>query len=264
MKLLLLFLTITFTLAASATPDFSKGKKYHIVCQQFTQGCVTDGATAGQNTPVYHQSNATTGEETYWVVTDEGDGYFSIKNAKTGQYITYDGVRQDSPQLRRYITMTDQMDGNNSLWTFVLQADGIYAVRNAQQTDHIWDVRTDSYCVGTYSNNNVANDNQRFIIYDEQGNQVTEKAVTPVNVEGYDVSTWLEATAESPDGWTFEGDAFTDPGFGNYSNGEASVVSPFLERWQDSGWGGLPDNAMKQTLQHLPQGKDTCILGVDR
>ena len=254
MRKLILLLLSTLSLALFANPDITSGKRYRIVCTLYQNGCVTDGATAGQNTPLYYLAKATNSNENYWIVTEEEEGYYSIKNAKTGKYITYDGVREDSPTLRRYVSMTEEKNGNYSLWLFSQQADGIYAVRNAQQTDHIWDVRTDSYCVGTYSNNNVANDNQRFIIYDEQGNQVTEKAVTPVNVEGYDVSTWLEATAESPDGWTFEGDAFTDPGFGNYSNGEASVVSPFLERWQDSGWGGLPDNAMKQTLQHLPQG----------
>ena len=169
MKKLLLFLSLTFSLSVWAIPNISKDKKYHIVCQLFSDGCVTDGATAGQNTPLYYLKSATTASETYWIVTEEEEGFFSIKNAKTGKYITYDGVREDSPRLLRYISMTDEKDGNYSLWLFSQQSDGIYAIRNAQQTDHIWDVRTDSYCVGTYSNNNAANSNQRFVIYDEQG-----------------------------------------------------------------------------------------------
>ena len=241
----------------SATPDFNKDKKYHIVCSQFTSGCVTDGATARQQTPVYYLPTATTANETFWIFNEEEEGLFSIKNAKTGQYITYDGVREDiedTGNLRRYISMTDNKDGYNSLWTMVEQADGVYAIRNAQKTDHIWDVRTDSYCVGTYSNSGSANQNQRFMFYDATGAQVKEKAVEPVTTDGYNVSSWLVATTESPDGWTYEGSAWTDPGFGNYRNGVAQVVSPFLERWQESSWGPLPDNAITQMLENLPTG----------
>ncbi len=241
----------------SATPDFNKDKKYHIVCSQFTSGCVTDGVTARQQTPVYYLPTATTANETFWIFNEEEEGLFSIKNAMTGQYITYDGVREDiedTGNLRRYISMTDNKDGYNSLWTMVEQADGVYAIRNVQKTDHIWDVRTDSYCVGTYSNSGSANQNQRFMFYDATGAQVKEKAVEPVTTDGYNVSSWLVATTESPDGWTYEGSAWTDPGFGNYRNGVAQVVSPFLERWQESSWGPLPDNAITQMLENLPTG----------
>ena len=258
-ELLLLTLILVFTLGISATPDISKDKKYHIVCAQFTDGCVTDGALAGQNTPLYYLTWATTADETYWIFTEEEEGCFSIKNAKTGKYVTYDGMREDIVEgtgtMRRYIDMTDDMDGFNSLWRFVLQDNGTYAIRNVGVTDHIWDVRVDSYCVGTYSRTQPANPNQQFVLFDENGMQVMEETVEPITTEGYDVSSWFVATTESPDGWTFEGNGFTDPGFGNYHNGAASVVSPFLERWNDTTWGALPNNAMKQTLKNLPAGK---------
>jgi len=254
-KLLLLLLLTTISPCLFAKPDVQTGTRYRIVCSLYPEGCVTDGATAGQNTPLYHLSKFTTDDENYWILTEEKEGYFSIKNAKTGKYITYDGARQDSPQLLRYVNMTDAMDGNFSLWLFSQQSDGVYAIRNAQQTDHIWDVRTSSYCVGTYSNNNSANNNQQFVIYDEQGNQVKEKTETPVAIDGYDVSSWLVATAESPDNWTFVGDGWTDPGFGNYHHGAASVVSPFLERWRSSLDGALSDHTLSQTLNNLPQGQ---------
>ena len=96
-KLYLLTLTMLCATFLQAAPRLEAGKRYHIVCQQFTQGCVTDGATARQNTPVYYQPQATTGDETWWYFTQEDEGVYSIKNAKTGQYVTYDGVRSDSP-----------------------------------------------------------------------------------------------------------------------------------------------------------------------
>lgn len=254
-KLLLLLLFTTISLSLFAKPDIQSGMRYRIVCTLFTEGCVTDGATAGQNTPLYYLSRFTTNDENYWILTEEREGYYSIKNAKTGKYVTYDGQRQDSPQLLRYVSMTDAMNGDLSLWLFSQQSDGVYAIRNIQQNDHIWDVRTSSYCVGTYSNQNSANNNQRFVIYDEQGQQVTEKTEKPVTVDGYDVSAWLVATAESPDNWTFVGDGWTDPGFGNYHNGVASIVSPFLERWRSSADGALPNHTLSQTLSNLPQGQ---------
>ena len=255
MKKLLLLLLLAIPAIVWADPDFSKDKKYHIVCSQFANGCVTDGASIYQNTPLFHLQPANDNEETYWIIEHIVDGNYSIKNAKTGQYVTYNGERQDSPMLLRYIDMTDELDGNYSLWTFTLLSEGVYAIRNAQQTDHLWDVRVDSYCVGTYSRTETPNSNQRFSFFDTDGNLVKEKKEEQPATEGlFNVSSWLVATTNSPDGWTFETSSWSDPGFGNYRNGAASVVSPFLEKWNDTTYGPLPDNGLNQTLQNLPKG----------
>ena len=255
MKKLLLLLSLAFATGAWAVPDFSPYKKYHIVCSQFSSGCVTDGATAGQTTPLYHLPELSKGDETYWLFSDEGNGYFTIRNVKTGKYVTYDGVRQDTPQLRRYVSMTDNMDGDNSLWTFVVYSEGVYAIRNAAHSDHLWDVRVDSYCVGTYSRTETPNWNQQFFFIDDAGNQVVEKHDEPPVESGtFDVSSWLVATAEAADGWTFDSGAWSDPGFGAYQSGDASIVSPFLEQWHDAVYGPLANNVMSQTLYNLPQG----------
>ena len=234
-------------------PKLEAGKRYHIVCQQFTQGCVTDGATAGRNTPLYYLTNATKADETYWTFDTEQGFLFTIRNAKTGQYVTYDGVRQDSPELRRYVSMTDAPDGERSLWLIEQQQEGVYVIRNYSQYDHLWDVRVDSYCVGTYSNSGNGNQNQTFYFLDEEGNRVGERAANDTG-DGFDVSSWLDATTDSPDGWTFEGDSWTDPGFGSYWNGEAFVESPFLERWNDTNRGPLRNGSLSQQLANLPQG----------
>ena len=257
-RLLPLLLTFTLTLHLAAKPNLLSTKRYHIVCTQFPQGCVTDGATAQQPTPLYYLTAASSGDETWWVFSEQADGLYTISNAKTDQYITYDGVRADiasGGELRRYISMTDQPNGDYSLWSVDQQTDGVYTIRNSQQHDHIWDVRTDSYCVGTYSNSGNGNQNQTFTLYDQQGQQVYEQA-EPVS-NAYDVSSWLTATTDRADGWTYEGNAWTDPGFGNYRNGSSSVVSPFLERWNDTNYGPLPDCALYQTISNLPAGSYT-------
>lgn len=246
-----------------AAPNFTAGKRYHIVCQQFTQGCVVDGASANQATPLSYLATATTSTETYWLFTEEQQGLFSIRNAKTSQYITYDGVRQDVTEAgvtRRYITMTDALDGRNSLWSVSEQAEGVYVIRNAQETSHIWDVRVDSYVVGTYANNGNGNNNQRFSFYDEQGKQVTEKQPDVVVPEptGYDVSSWLVATTDALEGWDIIGGWFMNTGAGgSHRNGEASTEAPFIENWHATNNGALDDCSLSQTLTNLPAGNYT-------
>lgn len=225
------------------------------------RGCVTDGAAAGQPTPVYYLSQATNDPETYWVFTEISDGYFSIKNSATGEYVTYDGVRKDvvtAGELRRYISMTPEMEGEASLWTVNKQQDGVYNIRNAQQTDHIWDVRTDSYCVGTYSNNGGGNNNQLFSFYDEGGNIVKERAQNDTG-NGFDVSSWFVATTEASEGWKFNGEAWGSPSYGDYwgDDGIAHVVIPFLERWNASSQGPLPNQSVYQTIDNIPAGSYT-------
>ncbi|MBE6261409.1 MAG: hypothetical protein E7107_11425 [Prevotella sp.] len=173
---LAMLLTGFVSLCVRAVPDFQSGTKYHIVCRQFTTGCVTDGAAAGQQTPLYYLVNATTDAATYWTMEDAGSNRFYIRNALTGQYVTYDGVRQDN--TRRYVSMTVQPDGNKSLWTFAVQDNGYFTIRNVGQSDHLWDVRVSSYVVGTYSNSGSGNTNQLFAFYDENGQQVQDVFVS--------------------------------------------------------------------------------------
>ena len=169
-RLLLLILSV-LTLMVSGKPFFSPDKTYHIEVEQFRGGCVADGVSVGQQTPLFYLSSATTASETYWLITEESEGLYSFRNAKTGQYITYDGVRSD---YRRYVTMTTALDGNKSLWTITLQSDNLYVIRNASATDQVWDVRRDSYMVGTYSRQNDISSIERFAFYDNSGAPVKE------------------------------------------------------------------------------------------
>jgi len=241
-----------------AKPDFDSSKKYHIVCSQFTSGCVTDGASAGMTTPLFYLTSTKDTDETYWMMTEQGEGQFTIRNAKTGQYITYDGVRSDNP-LRRYVSMTDNTDGDKSLWTFDLQSEGIYTIRNVSQNDHIWDVRTDSYCVGTYSNTGAGNQNQCFYLFDADGQLVVEKVYeAPLTDDGFDVSTWLVATTDAIDRWTANGGWFLNTGAGgsHFNDNDGSMlVAPFIENWHESSNGPLEDCSLTQVLAYLPAGQ---------
>ncbi|MBR1548134.1 MAG: CotH kinase family protein [Prevotella sp.] len=172
-KLLACFVPLAImALTAAAKPGFESGRSYRIVCLQFTAGCVTDGASAGKLTPLHYLAQADGSQASQWTITEADGSAFYIRNAATGQYVTYDGVRQGD--TRRYVSMTSQADGKKSMWTFTQQQTGVFVIRNAQQTDHLWDVRVSSYVVGTYSNSGNGNLNQLFALYDEDGRQVKE------------------------------------------------------------------------------------------
>ena len=247
---------------AAAKPDLSSEKRYHLVCSLYPNGCVVDGSQAGATTPLFYFETATTAGYTYWIITELQEGQYTIQNAATGKYITYDGQRADAGVIgaaltRRYVDMTDAVDGQNSLWTFQECSEGVYAIRNVAQTDHLWDVRELSYVVGTYANGGSPSERQRFRLYDDDGTLVVETSVTPIDpTTGIDVTSWVDATAESTDGWNNEGGWTISPGGYYYGTG-ASVTHPFFEKWHSTNNGGLPDGTVSQELTVLPAGSYT-------
>ena len=216
-RLQLLILTILSACCLFALPRFEAGKRYHIVSQLFPQGCVVDGATVGANTPLYYLQESNNNDESLWIITEESPrinanyvyGIYSIKNAKTGQYVVYDGVRQDSPELRRYVSMRDDL-GNidddddyffRAIWFIYQPEPGVYMISSVfsdSGTSNIWDIRTDSYCVGTYATNGL-NANQVFYFTDEDGKRIGDtddyveepdplsEATGPITIDGRDL-----------------------------------------------------------------------------
>ena len=251
---LLLLLAVVLSVKATGKPNLDSNKRYHIVCSYYSNGCLIDGASAAATTPLYYLETATTDESTYWLFSEEQEGMYTIQNAATGKFVTYDGQRSDAGTngatlTRRYVDMTDDANGQNSLWTFQEYSEGVYAIRSVAQTDHIWDVRIGSFVVGTYSNGGSPNVNQRFLLIEET-----------VSTSGINVSTWLEATENSDRGWTNQGGWWINTGAGgsHYNNETgANLVQPFIELWRQSSSGALQDNGISQVLTTLPAGQYT-------
>lgn len=178
MKKLLTFILLTFfsILTADAAQSIIDGGKYQFVSTLYPNGCVTIGSDYSQQTPVYYLPTATKAEDTYWILKKVSDGVYTIQNAKSLQYITYDGVRIES--YKRYVDLTSTDTGANSHWSISSLGDGSYQIRNVGATAHVWDVRANSMIVGTYSNTGSAASNQIFKIYDENGNMLKEPIPT--------------------------------------------------------------------------------------
>ena len=154
-----------------AKPLFEQGKKYRLMCAYWMKGSVVDGPVIGQSTPVYYDVNDENSEAGYWYVTETSNGQFTIQSVTSQKYLTYDGERTD---YKRYVDLTNEVQGNASLWTFE-QEGNYYVIRNVEEQSHVLDARKDSYIVGTYQQYATYGDNELFCAYDENGNPVMDQ-----------------------------------------------------------------------------------------
>ncbi|MBM6992246.1 MAG: CotH kinase family protein [Prevotella sp.] len=250
--ILLLGLVLTSIMAAWGKPNLVKGIKYHIICNEFPSGCVVDGSSFGQTTPLYYSTSATTADASYWLFTETSEGLYTIQNAATRQYITFDGERIEAS--KRYISMTPELHGDSSVWSVSQYSGTIYTLRCAASNGEIWDVRRDSYMVGTYNTSGVGG-NQQFFFQTAGGSTVQEYVAPVVGETGINVDSWLVADMSTTNGW--DNQSFWVNGNGYYVNGNASIAAPFIENWHNAGLGGLADSHLLQTAENLPNGSYT-------
>lgn len=178
---ILLFAWVVSYLAAAPVIDVNK--KYRINCIMWPQGCVVDGYITGVNPPVYYETSFTEQNAAYWYFKEVSDGQYTIQNAASMKYLTYDGQRTT---YKRYVDLTSTPQGKASYWT-VERYENSYIIRNVYKQSHVLDVRTDSYIVGTYAQYGQFGTNEQFMIYDESGKPVKD------DENNSDISGYLES-----------------------------------------------------------------------
>lgn len=154
-----------------AKPLFEQGKKYRLMCAYWMQGSVVDGLASGQKAPIFYDTTDEESLSAYWYVTEKSDGKFTIQNARTLKYLTFDNERTD---YKRYVDLTNDVQGNASLWTFEQEGD-YYVIRSVKNQSHVLDARKDSYIVGTYQQYGIYGDNELFRAFDESGKPVMDQ-----------------------------------------------------------------------------------------
>ena len=70
---------------------------------------------------------------------------------------------------------------------------------------------------------------------------------------GFNVSSWLVADTEA-DSNKWDNNGWGMAPHGDYHNGDASVVYPFYEKWNQYSWGPLANCSLSQTISNLPAG----------
>lgn len=171
MKRIFLLLFALLPALSWGKPVLEQGKKYRFLCAYWQQGSVVDGSLVGQQAPLYYQLYDSESSAAYWYITDTGNGQYTIQNAASLKYMTFDNIRGD---YKRYVDLTYEPDGNASLWTFEEDGD-YYIIRNVQDQSYVMDARKDSYIVGAYQQYGTYGDNERFQVLDEEGNPVPDR-----------------------------------------------------------------------------------------
>lgn len=173
MKRLITIMIFFITTVCFASVQFSPDKTYQIQCKMWNSGSLQTGKSHGNNIPLFYDLSNTSNADAYWYLTEEETGKFSIKNASTGQYMTYDGERND---YKRYVDLTDNMQGEASLWQINEYENEYYTIACCLN-GHFLDVRTSSYIVGTYEQNGTPGQNEIF--------KFTEKGELSTDISNY-------------------------------------------------------------------------------
>lgn len=177
-----LLLLIIFSLCVSGASAVSlvSGAKYRMVNNSAGTGGVCVGSLHDSKSPLYYVKNAVA-EDMFWIFTEEKPGKYSIRNAQTNDYITFDSVYST---WRRYISLTPVMYGDSSLWTVDTQ-DGGFGITSALIPNHHLNLRTSSMMVGTYYFVVGYPVNSIFNFYDVEGKKLQDESIKSLNVLNY-------------------------------------------------------------------------------
>lgn len=153
--------------AQASDVDFVSGKDYQIHCIQWPKGCVAPLGTDSQALTY----TMTPGKTSWWTITRQADGTYTVRNAAEKTYFTYDGLRTDR---RRYMSLSTADQGRASRWLISVGQTGLL-FNNQYATRHYLNVRTYVNIVGTYAATaEMATDNERFFLVDRRGRTVTD------------------------------------------------------------------------------------------
>lgn len=119
--LLCLFL-LSVSAVTEASLTFNPLAKYRIVCKQYGKGGVALGTLHSRQTALYYISMSEDNSDQLWIFNEVGPEQFTIQNAQSKEYITYNGIY--SGTMNRYICMTTELKGDSSLWKIKPSDDG--------------------------------------------------------------------------------------------------------------------------------------------
>lgn len=204
MKKTIVFLFgLLMTTALHATIKIDSGKKYYFVCDLWESGSMVLGANHEVAPFIYYDSaSGQLHADSYWVIAEDGNGYYTICNAQSKQYlVAVDGRLTDNNgnytakglQLRN--TVTD----DTGRWIFRENSNGAVYILNADNNSMGINIRTDgTNLVGTYPFGGTSN--ELFHIYDEQGKSITDNTSTGGDTE----TTITGLSGKTPDGEYWE------------------------------------------------------------
>ena len=167
---LLQIICVLVCLGASADNfSFNPLTKFRIQAVRTESSSVAPGSTHGVNSPLCVTDVNATDDDCFWYVQEYKAGQYALRNAKTGEYMTWDDVRSDNP-IRRYLNLTTELKGDSSLWTIGVYDEDIYYFVNVAMDNYYFNIRSGSGALGTYAHgSSEAASNEIFYILKEDG-----------------------------------------------------------------------------------------------
>jgi len=177
--LLLLFIILTYASNVSAV-SVTSGEQYRIVNNYVGNGGMCLGRLHSSQSPFCYVGDEID-EDMFWTFTEEKPGEYSIRNAKTNDYLTFDSIYGT---WRRYINTTQKMRGDSSLWT-VTVVDGSFSINSVLVPLQHLNLRTNTMIMGTYYFASGYTSNSLFTFYDKNGEKLQDESVKRLNVLNY-------------------------------------------------------------------------------
>lgn len=173
-RLSFFILTLCLVLSATAsTVTFNANTKYKISCKYYGSGAVATGSAHNSSAYLFYTLSEADAEDAWWYIEADGSGY-TIKNAQTGEYITFTTER--TLGVCKGLKLTEETEESASRWIFTETGDYLTITNEGQPTQY-FDLRVDgTYLLGTYEG--YGSDNELFTITDENGKSVLDNGGT--------------------------------------------------------------------------------------
>lgn len=178
-KVGILLCILIFSIQVQAILTIDRNKKYRIQCLSYS-GYIQLGSEHNFSTAIYQNTAAETPDDAYWYLNRISEGIYTIRNAKTDQYITYTG--EYSGNDIRYIGLQSTPGGTASQWKIEQSGDNALSITSVSNPSHRFNVRSGiPHVVGTYHSTGTPASNELFAIYDEKGTAVTDQTGEGIN-----------------------------------------------------------------------------------
>ncbi len=189
MKYFIITLLIVFCpLLSIASPAFKTNTNYRIAClQDGGVGGLVVGSENGSTYPIIYKSSATAAtSDAFWTIAETavGSGKYTIQNASTKQYISYD----TNYDPNRNLHLVDALNGDTTLFRFTLfTVDGIsyYSITSVADPTLVFNRRgaNKENMLGLYAHDGTS-PNEQYVFFDVSGASVKDDAVTVIVDEG--------------------------------------------------------------------------------
>ena len=152
-KIFTLVMLSLFALLGAKAVEFDANTKYRFVCNYYSSGSLVLGSQHGQTAYVWYDTGNTLHEDSWWYIQKAGAGY-RIKNAKTGEYLSYTTNRIDG--VCKGIELTTAANGKNVQWT-INQSGEYFYIASASNPSQWFNLRVydGTNLLGTYDENTM-------------------------------------------------------------------------------------------------------------